>query len=273
MLKCALVGCFLFLLHTLYAQPNFPQRAVHIQELAISGLSNVPTSELADIEGEIKQRCCAYAETKEMKERIVYAFQERGYFEARIKSLDATPVATSEAPPAVKVAVDVSNGQRFRLKKIQFHGNEALSTDELRQQFRIEDGNLFKVEKIRQGMEDLRKLYASRGYINFAPVPNTEADDQSAMITLTIDVDEGKQFFLGGLLLDGEEPHAGDGAKLLAAWKPMEGKVYDGNKIEEWWQLASTMLPPGATLEKLLQLRQDQATGIVTALLNLPATN
>ena len=116
----------------------------------------------------------------------------------------------------------------------------------------------------------MRKEYASQGYINFTPVPNAEADEQSGTITLIIDADEGKQFRLGGLLLDGQEPHAGDGAKLIEAWKPMEGKTYNGSNIEQWWQLAATMLPPGSRLEQLLELKQDQAAGIITALLNFP---
>ncbi|HVO61711.1 MAG TPA: hypothetical protein VMT53_12305, partial [Terriglobales bacterium] len=120
--------------------------------------------------------------------------------------------------------------------------------------------------------DDIRRLYASRGYINFTPVPNTEADEKSGFVTLTIDADEGNQFRLGGLLLDGEEPHAGDGAKLLEAWKPMEGKAYDGEKIEEWWQLAATMLPPGSRMEQLLELKQDAQSHIVTAMLSFPVT-
>jgi hypothetical protein len=45
-------------------------------------------------------------------------------------------------------------------------------------------------------------------------------------------VGEGRQFHWGGVLLDGEEPHAGDGAKLIDAWKPMQGKTNNGNAIE-----------------------------------------
>ena len=146
------------------------------------------------------------------------------------------------------------------MQPVEFTGNKALPTSELRQQFHIHDTAVFNVEKIRQGLENLRKLSASNGYLNFVPVPNTEADDTFGVVKLRIDIDEGKQFYLAGLLLDAEAPHAGDAAKLLEAWKPMQGEVYDGSKIDEWWQLAATMLPPGAQLEQLLELRQDART-------------
>ena len=273
MCKCAAVVCFLIVSLSLSAQPNTSARAVRIHNLTIGGVSHVSSVELASIEAELKQNCCGHAETQEIRQRILYAFQERGYFEARMDHMEVTPVETHLAPPSLDVSASISDGQQFRLQVIQFNGNHALSSEQLRQQFRIRDGEIFNTDEIRQGLEGLRKAYASQGYINFAPVPNTEADEQSGTITLIIDVDEGKQFRLGGLLLDGEEPHAGDGAKLLEAWKPMEGKVYDGNKIEKWWQLAATMLPPGAKLEQLLELKQDGTTAIVTARLNFPSTD
>src|SRR3974390_3014291 len=273
MCKCASVVCFLIVSISLSAQTSPSARAVRINRLAISGASHVSATDMAAIEAEIVQACCDHAETQEIRQRILYAFQERGYFEARISQLDVTPVDTHLAPPSLDVSASVSEGQQFRLRAIQFNGNQALSSEQLRKQFRIRDGETFNTDEIRQGLEGLRREYMSQGFINFTPVPNTDADEQSGTITLIIDVDEGKQFRLGGLLLDGEEPHAGDGAKLREAWKPMEGKVYDGNKIEKWWQLAATMLPPGAKLEQLLELKQDGTTAIVTARLNFPSTD
>src|SRR5271165_6908976 len=270
MRKYAVVVCFLILSISLSAQPNTSTRAIRIRDLAIGGVSHVSSAELASIEAELKQECCDRAETQEIRDRISYAFQQRGYFEVHVNQLNVTPLALHTTPPAIAVSVDLSDGQQFKLKWIKFNGEKAFSSDELRQQFLISDVDIFNVDKIRLGLENLRKLYASHGFINFTPVPNTEADDASATVTLTIGVDEGWHFRLGSLLLDGEEPHAGDGAKLIEAWKPMQGKIYDGNKIEQRWELASSMLPAGSRLEQSLELKQDPSAGIVTALLRFP---
>jgi outer membrane protein assembly factor BamA len=265
MRKYAVALCFLAILPVLRAQTISAARAVRIHDLRLRGVSAVPTTDLAAIDAEIKQNCCGHAETQEMRELIVYAFQERGYIKARINEMEATPIDTHAAPPAVNISADINPGQQFKLKAIQFLGNEAIPSDQLRQQFAIEDGEIFNVGKIRQGLNNVRRLYANHGYINYAPVPNTEADEPLAAVTLTIDSDEGLQFRLGGLMLDGEEPHAGDGEKLLLAWKPMEGKPYDAQKIVEWWQLAATIFPPGSSLEQQLGLVQDRKTHTVTA--------
>ena len=45
-------------------------------------------------------------------------------------------------------------------------------------------------------MENLRKLYGEFGYIDFVPEPDFEPFPNSDKIDLTLNVDEGKQFFV-----------------------------------------------------------------------------
>jgi outer membrane protein assembly factor BamA len=90
----------------------------------------------------------------------------------------------------------------------------------------------------------MRKLYAAHAYLNFTPVPNTDADDEAATISLKIDVDEGPQFHFVRLSLAGEEPQAGTAAKLMGAWIPNEGKLYDPQVLDQYWQSVRTLLPP-----------------------------
>lgn len=103
----------------------------------------------------------------------------------------------------------MDEGEQYRLKEISFKDERAFSEEELRRQFQIVDGDIFDVEKIRQGLDKMRKLYANCGYINFSPVPDTAAGDQAATVSLTIDIDEGMQFRIGSLILDGAEARPG----------------------------------------------------------------
>lgn len=75
------------------------------------------------------------------------------------------------------------------------------------------------MEKIRQGLDQMPKLYANHGYINFTPVPGTTADGQSGTVSLAIDIDEGMQFRSGRLILPGAEVRPGAGAQLVENWK------------------------------------------------------
>jgi len=148
-----------------------------------------------------------------------------------------------------------------------------LPGSQLRQQFEIADGDVFDVEQIRKGLEQLRRLYAMRGYINFTPVPNTEPDEDRAVVTLKIDCDEGKQFHFAKPAVAGRELHPGDGERILAAWKPPEGSIYDGAQVEEFWKDIAPFLPPGWTIEQHLEIRQNAQTPTVSLVVLLPGAN
>ena len=64
--------------------------------------------------------------------------------------------------------------------------------------FPIKDGETFDTHKISKGLENLRKAYGEIGYINFTSVPETDIDDEKKLLTLNIDVEEGKPFFTNG---------------------------------------------------------------------------
>ena len=104
------------------------------------------------------------------------------------------------------------------------------NTAGLRALFKIKDGDIFDTEAIRKGLESLRKAYAALGYINFTPVPNTEADDEKKLITLRIDLDEGKQFFVRRIEFQGNTTTRDKVIRRELALE--EGQVYNGNLWE-----------------------------------------
>ncbi len=60
----------------------------------------------------------------------------------------------------------------------------------------MKDGDIFNIEMVRKGLKNLRDAYGASGYINFTPVPDTQFDDEKKLISLNIDLDEGKQFYV-----------------------------------------------------------------------------
>jgi outer membrane protein insertion porin family len=56
--------------------------------------------------------------------------------------------------------------------------------------------DVFSTDKLRKGIENMRKLYGQFGFINFTPEPSFEFPPNSDKIDLTITADEGKQYFI-----------------------------------------------------------------------------
>ena len=90
--------------------------------------------------------------------------------------------------------------------KLDFHefdDKEHLDADlifppeELRKRFPLNEGDVLDASKIKQGLDALDHLYGSRGYLDFAAKPETITNDKSAIISLVLVLDEGKQFRVG----------------------------------------------------------------------------
>jgi len=146
----------------------------------------------------------------EDSERIRQFYQSRGYFQARVinhseRVYDVVgkgikiPLLNSKKPgKRVDVTMVVREGDKFFLRNFSFVGMKLFRTPDLiaRQVFRMAPGDVFSTEKLQKGMDDLKKLYGNFGYIDFVPSPDPEPVPGKNQVDVTMDVDEGHQFFV-----------------------------------------------------------------------------
>jgi outer membrane protein insertion porin family len=154
----------------------------------------------------------AFDSTKleEDKDRVRNFYQEKGYFTAR--ALDHTvtmrdvgggkfrvPLFYMNKPgKRADLLVPVEEGREYKLNKINFVGMKLFRTPEslMRPLFAMSEGDVFSTAKLRKGLESMRKLYGQFGYIDFVPEPSFDIIPNSDKLDLTLNVDEGKQFFV-----------------------------------------------------------------------------
>jgi beta-lactamase regulating signal transducer with metallopeptidase domain len=135
--------------------------------------------------------------TEEASERIRADFQERGYFQTVVQPVSSHPLELDVANQRVLVIASVTEGDQFRLKTITFQNaapDHALTIPMavLRGQFHLRDGDLFNTTEIGSGLDRLRKLYLTHGYPDTIPMPDTEIDNASHRIDLTLRITEGQ---------------------------------------------------------------------------------
>jgi outer membrane protein insertion porin family len=141
-------------------------------------------------------------------EMVRDAYQQRGYFKAvvqdpktQIRDTGSSgfhiPLIMKGAGKVVDITIPVEEGERYRLKEIKFTGNKAVTNvAALRRLIPMKDGDIFNIEFVRKGLKNLRDAYGELGYINFTPVPDTQFDDDKKLISLNIDLDEGKPYYV-----------------------------------------------------------------------------
>ncbi len=146
---------------------------------------------------------------EEDRERIRQAYQDKGYFEA--KTLDDKVVIVPTGGrgwrlPLIKpnnqgiaanITIPVEEGRLYHLRNANFVGVKFFREPSvLLNLFGMKQGDVFSTDKLRKGIENLRKLYGQFGFIDFVPEPSFDIIPNSDQIDLTLTADEGKQFFV-----------------------------------------------------------------------------
>lgn len=154
-------------------------------------------------------------------------YQNRGYFKAQVK------VVRTPTPTKKTVVIQVDPGKQYRLVRVSWRGNATLSQSDLANLIPFEPGELFSRAKIADGLNAAKKLYDSRGYINYTVIPTPLTDDDAGTVAFEMDVDEGGQFRFRELDVQGmEQAHR---QILLSAWQGLQGRPYNAQDADEFF--------------------------------------
>jgi hypothetical protein len=228
MKKSILLASLLLICFPAWPQLQPHETQVNIIGVKFTGAESVPEKERTEIALDIQSSVTQAGQLgDEMGERIRDGFQRHGYFKAQVSPPTVTILGGNKRRQSVAVEAKVDAGPQYRLGAIAFTGATVFDPVRLRAAVPMQSGETFSVEGMRQGLKNMRELYCDRGYINFTPVPNTDIDEEHLLINVTFDMDEGAEFRVGKLVLNGEEPFAGAGKKMLEVWHEHEGEVYD----------------------------------------------
>ena len=228
------------------AQPSGPE--ISIAEVIFSGAFQMATPDQDEIAASIKQRTRGNSLDEVTDEGLETAradWQNQGYFKVQVSG-EARILTSTPVSQRVALSVHVDEGLRYRLAEITFKHNRAISNvGVLRRFFAIDNGDIVNRDKIAKGLESLRIAYGDLGYINFTLIPNTKIDDESKLISIDIDFDEGKQFYIGGVNILGLNEPARQ--ELLKNFPMKPGQVYNGRLFYSFLEKYIPMFPDGVS--------------------------
>ncbi len=177
-------------------------------------------------------------------ERVRAEFQNRGYFKVVVQDAKTEihdtghtgfhiPLLVKGPGKAVDITIPIEEGDQYKLGSITFNGNKEVSNVKaLRSLFPMKDGDIFSREKVAKGLDNLRNAYRELGHINFTSIPNTTFDEDKKLVNLTIDIDEGKKFYVRRIEFAGNTTTRDKVIRREVALE--EGQVYD----ERLWKLS-----------------------------------
>ena len=146
------------------------------------------------------------------KELLRNGYQTRGYFKATAidheitireptgRSLFPIPFLRKKKAKKADIKILFEEGPQYYRGKLSFTDVKLFRTPDLvlGGVFGMPEGSVFNVERLRKGLESMKKLYGEFGHIDFVGEPNFEFrdDEDPPKIDLNVTVDEGKQFFV-----------------------------------------------------------------------------
>jgi outer membrane protein insertion porin family len=146
----------------------------------------------------------------EDKSRIQVFYQDHGYFTAHVTDSTVTMRQTggqgthipiihpNHRGTAADIKIDLEEGKLYHLNNITFSGVKFFRTPEalMTPLFGMAKGDEFSTNKLRKGLENMRKLYGDFGFIDFVAEPSFDPMPDTGLMDLSLSVDEGHQFFV-----------------------------------------------------------------------------
>lgn len=150
---------------------------------------------------------------EEDTERVRHAYLDKGYYNAAVEE-PKTQIRDEgglnwftfrpNKGKRIDILMPIEEGARYRLGTITFTGNKAVNNQKaLRGTFPIKDGDWFNATMMGKGLENLKKAYGQLGYINFGAIPKPVFDEQKKTVSLNVDIDEGKPFYVSRIEFQG----------------------------------------------------------------------
>ena len=97
--------------------------------------------------------------------------------------------------------IPITRGQRYRVDKFEFAGNDKVPADVMRPLFKMKTGDYYNEKRIREGFEKIQEIYGAGGHFEMTPYP--EFVPEGDKVNVTIRINEGKQYFINRITFQG----------------------------------------------------------------------
>ncbi|MCU0792771.1 MAG: outer membrane protein assembly factor BamA, partial [Opitutaceae bacterium] len=177
-------------------------------------------------------------QVKEDAEKIREFYQKSGYNQAKVEYR----VERDRATGLGRVVFTIEEGEKVRIRKVEFEGNTASSDRKLRKVIEtrkwnwfswLTDTGRFRDERFETDFEKLRDHYRELGYLDVEidPAKVRFAYPKPNRLVLTFVIEEGRQYKLGAVAITGNTLYPTD--QLMGLLKLKTGDTFAPSMIEK----------------------------------------
>ncbi len=180
---------------------------------------------------------------------LLPVYLQRGYLKAAFGPSDARvvpqPPAAADAQDRAELQVDVivpvNPGKIYSTSSVDWKGNAAITTDEVAPLLHLQPGQPVDAVRLLRDLENVGKLYRSRGYMTVQIKPDAQFDDEKCTVHYDLNIVEGYLYKMGELEILGLDTQAK--ARMQAAWTLREGQPYNADYPKKFVDGTEQLLP------------------------------
>lgn len=159
-------------------------------------------------------------------------YLSRGFLKAEFADSQAKVL---QQPNPGLIVVDamfpVTPNRQYKLAEIQWAGNTVFASGKLQSLIQLRPGEPANAIQLGKDVQEVTKLYGTRGYIAASIAVSPHFDDASSLVHYVLELREGNLYRMGSLEVQGLDPDATRALSRL--WKLQAGDPYDTSYIEK----------------------------------------
>ncbi|MBE2213641.1 MAG: outer membrane protein assembly factor BamA [Opitutaceae bacterium] len=175
---------------------------------------------------------------KDDADKILEHYRKSGYSQARVDyTIDRDPVSGFGT-----IVFKIDEGNKVKIAAVEFVGNEKIKSSALRKKMEtrkhwmfswLTGSGKFKDQKFEEDIETLRDFYRDEGFLDIEidPAKVTFSYPSEKKMTITIPVQEGKQYKIGEIKVSGSKLFPSELLRRVA--RVDTGMIFSPTKLDE----------------------------------------
>jgi outer membrane protein insertion porin family len=209
-----------------------------VRQISITGNDNIEGDKIRDALTLTTGSTLDYPLLYENRERVVGLYRAEGYYLAEV-DFEIEPIGEA----SVGINFDVHEGEKLKLREIEFEGNEHFSSGELREGFQtkvwrpwsyatswFDRSGTYSEPLFLQDLRNVERKYTDAGYLQ-VNLHEPEVVPSKDGLRVSVEVDEGRRFRVGTIDISGD-PTA-DREALQGELKLEEGEIFNRSHLTD----------------------------------------
>ncbi|MCL4457268.1 MAG: outer membrane protein assembly factor BamA [Nitrospirae bacterium] len=133
-------------------------------------------------------------------ERIKDLYYNNGYLNVVVGE---PAIQLTDVKDGMRISIQVSEGEQFKVTSVNIAGNKAFSEEELRKLIKLSPNKIFNKETLRKDVVEISDKYSNNGYALVNVFPDLVPDEDKKEVKVVYRISEGDKYRIGRIDISG----------------------------------------------------------------------